>query len=126
MKEQFVPYEIALKLKELGFDEECLAHYRYNSNMTKPDLINIGGITPNKSFLDKLKGFENESLVLAPLWQQVIDWFRTNCNRNVIINTVDWETWFFVVNSVVNINRYSNYEEAREQAILKVITLISK
>ena len=23
MKKQFVPYEIALKLKELGFDEPC-------------------------------------------------------------------------------------------------------
>ena len=28
MKEQFVTYEIALKLKELGFDEEC---FRYGS-----------------------------------------------------------------------------------------------
>ena len=27
MKEQFVTYNIALKLKELGFDEECLAYY---------------------------------------------------------------------------------------------------
>jgi hypothetical protein len=25
MEEQFVTYEIALKLKELGFDEECFA-----------------------------------------------------------------------------------------------------
>ena len=27
MKDQFVTYEIALKLKELGFDEECFAYY---------------------------------------------------------------------------------------------------
>ena len=27
MKEQFVPYELAAKLKELGFDEACLAFY---------------------------------------------------------------------------------------------------
>ena len=27
MKEQFVTYEIALKLKELGFDEPCIAYY---------------------------------------------------------------------------------------------------
>lgn len=27
MKEQFVTYEIALKLKELGFDEKCVASY---------------------------------------------------------------------------------------------------
>ena len=27
MEEEFVPYELALKLKELEFDEECLASY---------------------------------------------------------------------------------------------------
>ena len=27
MKEQFVTYEIALAMKELGFDEHCLTHY---------------------------------------------------------------------------------------------------
>ena len=28
MKEQFVPYEQALKLKELGFDEECFTYFK--------------------------------------------------------------------------------------------------
>ena len=28
MKEQFVTYEIALKLKELGFDKPCFGYYR--------------------------------------------------------------------------------------------------
>ena len=27
MKDQFAPYEIAKKLKELGFDEECYEYY---------------------------------------------------------------------------------------------------
>jgi hypothetical protein len=27
MKREFVPYELAVKLKELGFDEPCLASY---------------------------------------------------------------------------------------------------
>ena len=27
MKKQFVTYEIALKLKKLGFDEECFGYY---------------------------------------------------------------------------------------------------
>ena len=31
MKKQFVSYEIALALKELGFDEECIGFY-YNEN----------------------------------------------------------------------------------------------
>ena len=27
MKDQFVPYEIAVKLKEKGFDQPCLGYY---------------------------------------------------------------------------------------------------
>ena len=30
MNKQFVTYEIALKLKELGFDEKCIASYYTN------------------------------------------------------------------------------------------------
>lgn len=33
MKEQFVTYEIALKLKELGFDEKCF--YYFNVKLEK-------------------------------------------------------------------------------------------
>ena len=32
MKKEFVPYELAVKLKELGFDEPCLGNYRLPSN----------------------------------------------------------------------------------------------
>ena len=32
MEEQFVTYEIALKLKELGFDEKCLVWYYLPAN----------------------------------------------------------------------------------------------
>ena len=27
MEKEFVPYELAVKLKELGFDEECFGYY---------------------------------------------------------------------------------------------------
>ena len=35
MEEQFVTYEIALKLKELGFNEECFGYYHVNEGYTK-------------------------------------------------------------------------------------------
>ena len=31
MKKEFVTYEIALELKELGFDEPCLAFFEINN-----------------------------------------------------------------------------------------------
>ena len=34
IKDQFVTYEIALAMKELGFDEPCLARYRITLLLT--------------------------------------------------------------------------------------------
>ena len=71
MKEQFVPYEQALGLKELGFDEKCLCYYVVeNKRFTEVYMVNhTNKITEPNS---------DGSLfaVKAPLWQQAFDWFR--------------------------------------------------
>ncbi len=59
MKDQFVTYEIAVKLKELGFDKRCIAGYSVEKS------LRIGEV----SFQSEIDGF-----CLAPLWQQAIDW----------------------------------------------------
>ena len=35
MREQFIPYEQALNLKELGFDEPCFATYNSDKKVNK-------------------------------------------------------------------------------------------
>ena len=55
MEKEFIPYEQALELKELGFDEPC--YYDYN----------FGGEITNKWAI---------GLVPAPLYQQAFRWFR--------------------------------------------------
>lgn len=69
MTEQFIPYEQALKLKDLGFDELCFTCYSNNGLLYRSDDWAYGfesqDINPNK----------NQSC-LAPLWQQAFDWFR--------------------------------------------------
>ena len=72
MKEQFVSYEIALKLKELGFDEFCFAHYCDGDLITKTAILKSStmqyyqqnNINPSNQYKDKK--------CTAPLWQQVI------------------------------------------------------
>lgn len=66
MQKQFVTYDIALKLKELGFDEECLAYYN-------PQEEFICGIDMDMIKYAHKYHKEDDS-VLAPLWQQAIDW----------------------------------------------------
>lgn len=62
MKKEFVPYEIALALKELGFDEECLKEY----NKYKELSYGIGSGVP----------FRHKPALTAPLYQQAFRWFR--------------------------------------------------
>jgi len=121
MKEQFATLDISIKLKNLGFDEECF--------MVFDDL---GYIQEEHVMLGLALSYTK-----APLWQQVFDWFR---NKKVLIevSAIDsWDYWsatvymedcmspFFVA---FQDNEYEakTYEEAREYAILKAIDLITK
>ena len=58
MEKEFVPYELALRMKQLGFDEPCFGYYGWDSN--KP----IGGNYP----------CDGDNSV--PLYQQAFRWFR--------------------------------------------------
>jgi hypothetical protein len=64
MEDEFVTPEIALKVKELGFNEKCIAIYRKDRLMylSAPEIINSTKI----------------SVIAAPLWQQVTDWMYSN------------------------------------------------
>ena len=64
----FVPYELAVKLKEKGFSDRCLAYF-------SDGLINYT-LAFQTDVTDKI--------ILAPLYQQVIDWFRET--HNLVIN----------------------------------------
>ena len=93
MKKLFATYEIAKKPKELGFDEPCLG--RWNRHAVQdgkivPDVICI--ITPKNSEI------ANSSLIAAPIWQQVIDWFMEN---HLILITVKCEEWLHTFCSLI-------------------------
>lgn len=76
MKHLFVPYELALKLKEKGFDEKCLGFY-YNpkkifskeKDVWELEILNFFKPSSN-SELEEINTFT----IAAPLYQQVIDW----------------------------------------------------
>jgi hypothetical protein len=71
MNNEFVSYEVALKLKELDFDEPCLCAYDKN------EMLYHSHIT------DKLFTILNSNLsnqYSAPLYQQVFRWFRKQFN----------------------------------------------
>ena len=72
MEKEFIPYEQALGLKELGFDEHCFAYYDENEDFTSLEFdVYSGG-----DLSDLFKNHNNDVEVNAPLYQQAFRWFR--------------------------------------------------
>jgi hypothetical protein len=70
MDKEFVPYEQALALKELGFKEECSAHY-----LDDDDLELKWKIYRNLSF-------NTNNCLQAPLYQQAFRWLLLLVNKD--------------------------------------------
>jgi hypothetical protein len=76
MNKEFIPYEQALELKELGFDEECFGYYTLAEVR---DYKNNGLDIRNEITLNTLNGYrkyDDESQTSAPLYQQAFRWLR--------------------------------------------------
>ena len=65
MEKYFIPYELALELKKLAFNKECLGYFFENKLYTEQSG-------------DVVKYFKSD--LDAPLYQQVIDWFEKEYN----------------------------------------------
>jgi hypothetical protein len=117
MKNEFVIYEQALALKELGFDEPCLAFYS-----PKEELYPVfqepskGPYFNNGSFIETLR---------APLYQQAFRWFREKYRLYPIIDS------FVGVKGVVKFfyklpmydETFNTYEEAESACLNKLIEI---
>ena len=66
MKNEFIPYEQALALKKLGFDEPCIALY---NKECKTIHLNLNLVNKKPYFC-------------APLYQQAFRWFREKYRLN--------------------------------------------
>ena len=87
MKGEFIPYEQALTLKELGFDKECIMQYTHPEGMLRwfalsriIDMRSEQGafgkyVNSHRYGLRQSDG-EGGLYISAPLWQQTFDWFR--------------------------------------------------
>ena len=132
MNKEFVPYELALKLKQLGFDEPCFGYYNELGNFTlEIDKVN--------SSCNKL-GMHGKYCT-APLKQQCLRWFRDKYNLNGILNhypntklwdfsvhNLEWNGKEFIehVRKEDRSVKYSTYEEAEDACILKLISIVKE
>lgn len=117
MVEQFVDFEQSLKLKELGFNEECLGRYIFK--------------TPELKWSLQLVINKNNVLgaVSSPLWQQAFDWFENNHNLEGNIKSCregENKYYYYSVNELYRPSTYRNKFGTKEQARLECLKQLIK
>ena len=154
MKEQFIPYNLSLELKELGFDEDCFGYYRpiknwmistnlkFNSepHFTGPnwcnDSMTFYFMYKSNPFGDRDGTVKNSSIkneyIAAPLWQQPFDWFREKGFRFNIQSHRYTSVEFFMVElydgkrTTELFGKSLSYEEAQLECLKKLIEIIKR
>ena len=110
MEKQFVTYEIALKLKELGFSVPCFSDYTENGN-----LMDIGDYS-NDDKIGELDGHSYYISCLSPLWQQAIDWCDS---KGLLVGTIVVDNLY---KSTINkINYETELFHSRNESIKRAI-----
>jgi hypothetical protein len=121
MEKEFVPYELALRMKALGFDEPCLAIHSNANPKT-------GLYTLNKYRLKLIKqGSQKDKGVKAPLYQQAFRWFREKYDLGHMINGIGHESFIMNIAGVLHIFNafeFKTYEEAELACLDKLLKII--
>ena len=115
MEKEFVPYELSVKLKALGFDEPCFGLYA----------------PPSKTvFLHHYGLLSAKEQILAPLYQQAFRWFREKYGMYSHIKTsgkISVLEFTWVSNGKYGFfskNGFETYEEAELACLDKLIEIV--
>lgn len=128
MKKQFIPYDLALKFKDLGFHEECFSAYRNTDGEKQLMGISIWTNTGN-GYYEKIEGY-----CAAPLWQQAFDWIRNEFNLMLTVDLTSFGAYFFNIVDLKSFEEiyynseeyYKTFEEMQESSLLKLIDMIKQ
>ena len=121
MEKEFIPYEQALALKELGFDEKCISVY----------------LTSTKNFYPVYRPYTNNEQtdeILRPLYQQAFTWFREKYGYDVTIKKCTPSEYKFEIEQLFaeGDNHYfidfvfKSYKEAELKCLNKLIETVKR
>jgi hypothetical protein len=110
MEKEFLPYDLALRMKQLGFEEPCLSYYE------------------GESFSYNLASIKGDDYIIpAPLYQQVFRWFRENGFlihfSSHDVNIHDFYIKWSPDKSILS-DAYDTYEEAELACLDKLIEIV--
>ena len=121
MEKEFIPYEQALALKELGFDEPCLASWNF--------------YTKELNYNSQPSIFTSEDVIQLPLYQQAFRWFREEYGLyhsigldDSLENNINCD--YQIINHSQSISElessFKSYEEAELACLKQLIEIVKK
>jgi hypothetical protein len=128
LQKEFVPYELALRMKALGFDEPCFGYHTNDKDY--PFILDV------RNLKDKYK-----EETKAPTFSQAFRWFRENhylCKQDYIFD-MGVQNYAFIIYSKNDGNLYdccysendemigsgfNTYEEAELACLDKLIEIV--
>jgi len=120
MEKEFIPYEQALALKELGFNEDCFGWY----NWTGKDLS-----LTNNSYVDI-------NPTPAPTFSQAFRWFREKYYLHSCISAMNngiellYAPLIDIIDkkhkAILDFDVYISYEEAELECLKKLIEIVKE
>lgn len=127
MNKEFVPYKIALKLRDLGFDGKCFA------TTDQTEYIHIKGTRYGT------RGAMCYDTIKCPSWGHVTQWLREMHNLHINIGTTigqNWKSLWIVyrierldtneIDQEIDSDPFATYEAALQFGIDEALKLIEK
>jgi hypothetical protein len=118
MNKDFIPYEQALELKEIEFNETCLGWFKNNELTTS-----FNDLYTNPK--ERGKRFE---IIKAPTFSQAFRWFREKHKLTHSIRTFFNEEFYYEIyvsfNYEITSDKHNTYEEAELACLKELIEII--
>jgi hypothetical protein len=136
MEKEFIPYEQALALKELEFDEPCFGKYlsSLQSDWKVYELILEMGM--NEEFEDNRNVYFLEGACSAPTYSQAFRWFREKYKLHSEIRSYTAKYFTIVIQECKDIViyieyggidlKFKTYEEAELACLIKLIEIVKE
>lgn len=132
MDKEFIPYEQALALKEVGFDEPCLAWYAEDKNLQiAPDAYKKWTSKPcdNSNIIIVF----NLDCITAPTYQSAFRWFREKHDlqaSNIMFSNGKYDAGITRYKGTQSVwghgPIYDTYEKAELACLNKLIELVKE
>ena len=122
MKENFIPFEEAKELKELGFDEPCFAYYEISSLLKEGYRIRYVEHENSNPLKQSIIG----GYCLAPLFQQAFSFFREEYDLIGIVQTNGCGDFDYYITGGSDFEENTSYWTSYEEAQLECLKMLIK